>query len=58
MVLCQERFETVLESSTQSYSVAIKFWHENLSVDIHQKIRNEARVTQRAREQERVQVQG
>ena len=58
MVLCQERFETVLESSTQSYSMAIKFWHENLSVDIHQKIRNEARVTQRAREQERVQVQG
>ena len=58
MVLCQERFEAVLKSSTQSYSVAIKFWHEDLSVDIHQKIRNEARVTQRARERERVQARG
>ncbi|MCS4039726.1 S8 family peptidase [Salinibacter ruber] len=56
MVLCQERFETPLEPSTQSYSVAVKFWHEDLSVDIHQKIRSEARVTQRARERERVQV--
>lgn len=57
MVLCQERFETPLRPS-QSYSVAIKFWHEDLSVNIHQKIRNEARVTQRARERERVQARG
>lgn len=58
MVLCQERFETPLKPSTQSYSVAVKFWHEDLSVDIHQKIRNEARVTQRVQERERVQVRG
>ena len=58
MVLCQERFEAVLKSSKQSYSVAIKFWHEDLSVDIHQKIRSEARVTQRARERERIQARG
>jgi hypothetical protein len=56
MVLCQSRFPTPLEPSRQSYSIAVKFWHENMTVDIYQKIRNEARITQRVRTRETIRI--
>jgi subtilisin family serine protease len=57
MVLCQSRFEMKLQPPVQSYSISVKFWHENSEVDMHEKIRNEARLTQRARARETVRVQ-
>lgn len=55
LVGCQERFPTGLEE-VQSYSLAIRFWHEDPQVEIYQHL--SAHVRLRPRSRARVQARG